>query len=289
MDEGKFCERISSLAIKSILYEVAATPKPGLVDRENSGAHRDMDFYTFLTSASVLAPYFYRCAELGINFRGDDYRQLLLDIRPIGKLAEEDMFRATGGINTHKGIIFSQGIISAAAGSLYSQGEYFNIKNISLRVKDISQGISEELREAYGKKNKTYGEKLFIKYKTKGIREEVESGFKSVVGISYPIFKKLVEEDKYSLNDISIQTLLYLMKTIEDTNILGRHNMEILKFVQDRAAEALRLGGVFTSKGKEFIKSLDKIFIEKHISPGGSADLLAITHMIYMIEKAGRL
>src|SRR5699024_6679000 len=105
-----FCNKISSMSIKSILYEVAATPKTGLVDRKNSGAHKDMDFFTFINSSSVLGSYFYNCTKAGIEFKGNDYRDLLKDIRPIGMEAEKDMFKATNNINTHKGIIFSQGI-----------------------------------------------------------------------------------------------------------------------------------------------------------------------------------
>ncbi|MGO1468425.1 MAG: triphosphoribosyl-dephospho-CoA synthase CitG [Tissierella sp.] len=285
MDELKFCEKISNIAIKSILYEVSATPKPGLVDRKNDGAHKDMNFFTFLSSASVLSSYFYNCTYSGIIFKGEDYRQLLKEIRPIGRRAEKDMFHSTGGVNTHKGIIFSGGIIAAASGSIYKENKELNLKELIKRVKDISQGIARELEGVEGRESLTYGEKLFIKHGSKGIRGEVEGGFETIINYSYPIFQKLIEKNSYNINDILIQTLLNLMVYTEDSNILGRHSIEDLDFAKKGARQALKLGGIFTKEGKEYVESLDKIFIEKNISPGGSADLLAITFMFYMIEN----
>lgn len=285
MNNINFCERISNIAIKSILYEVAASPKPGLVDRDNPGAHKDMDFYTFLSSASVLSSYFYNCAWYGLHFKGEDYRGLLEEIRPIGKKAEEDMFRSTGGINTHKGVIFSGGIIAAAAASIHRQGKDLDLMAISDRVKQMSKGITSELKDIADKEDLTYGEKLFIKYGTKGIRGEVEGGFETIINFSYPVFKGLIEEKTHNINDILIQTLLHLMMHTEDSNILGRHDIDKLSFAKNSAKEALKLGGMFTKEGRGYIERLDKSFVEQNISPGGAADLLAITFMIYMIEN----
>lgn len=287
MNIKEFCNRISNIAIKSILYEVAATPKPGLVDRRNPGAHNDMDFFTFLSSGSVLGSYFYDCTKAGIEFSDSDYTKLLIKIRPIGIRAEEDMFGATKGINTHKGMIFSQGIIAAAVGSLYKENskEYFTPVEISNRVREITKGITSELAKAYNKENPTYGERLFIKYGIKGIRGEAESGFQTVLDYGYPIFVSLISEKKYHINDILIHTLIYLVANTEDSNILGRHDIDMLYYAQNQAKRALGLGGYFTIEGKAFIEEMDKNFIKRNISPGGAADLLAITMMLYLIEN----
>lgn len=231
-----FCNNISNMAIKSILYEVASSPKPGLVDRHNPGAHKDMDFFTFLSSGSVLGPYFYNCTNIGINFKGQDYTKLLIDIRPIGIKAEEDMFRATGGINTHKGMIFSLGIIAAAAGSLFKENnkKKYTSLTISNRIKLMTKGITEELKGAHNKENLTYGEKLFLKYGFKGIRGEVEDGFISVLKYSLPVFGRLLSEKKYHINDIMVETLIHLMANVEDSNILGRHSIDMLYYSQNR-------------------------------------------------------
>lgn len=293
MIKDEFCEFISNIAIKSILYELSTSPKPGLVDRFNSGAHSDMDFFTFIRSSSVLASYFYKCTEAGIDFQAEDYRKLLLAIRPIGIKAEKDMFKATAGINTHKGIVFSMGIIAAAAGSLFKdlKRDKFNYSEISNRVMMISQGLTKELDYAHNKKEEdlTYGEKLYLKYGTKGIRGEVESGFQTAINNSLPALERLVFEDIYHINDILIQVLLNLMAYTEDSNVLGRHNMEVLKEVQAQSREALRLGGYFTGEGRAHIEAMDREFIDRNISPGGSADLLAVSLMIYILKNGDKI
>lgn len=289
MDNHEFCNYISSLALKSMLYEVAATPKPGLVDRANSGAHKDMNFFTFIDSSLALESYFYDCARVGIDFKDKDYRNLLRDIRPLGIAGEKRMFQATGGINTHKGLIFSLGIIAAVGGNIFSKGKtsYINAQEICEITKAVGRGLTKELEEAHSKTDLTYGEKLYIKYGLKGIRGQVESGFSTVIDYSLPVFKDLVDAKKHHINDIMINALLYLIANTEDSNILGRHDMDVLIYAQSRAREAIDLGGYLTEEGKTFVKDMDLDFIEKKVSPGGSADLLAVTLILYFLEKGG--
>lgn len=290
MKKKKFSKYISSVATRSMLYELATGPKPGLVDRNNSGAHDDMDFFTFLDSISVLGPYFELCALAGLNFEGCSYRELLKKLRPLGIEAEKDMFRATDGINTHKGVIFSQGIIASAAGVLYSASKAINVSNIIEIVKEITCGVTEELEIKKEDGTLTYGEKLFKRYGITGIRGEVEAGFPTVQEYSYPFLKELVAREEYKktgINDIMVQTLLKLMAHTEDSNVLGRAGQEGLKFVHTSAKEALDLGGMFTKEGKSYIRELDSIFIRRNISPGGSADLLSVTFMLFLLENGG--
>lgn len=286
MDNKEFSIYISNLATKALLYEVSATPKPGLVDRYNSGAHKDMDFFSFLNSSIALIDHFRQCTMAGLNFSEEDYTLLLKNIRPIGIEAEKNMFNATGGINTHKGLVFSIGIIAAAAGLHYKKHRNENIlaTEISELVKLITKDITIELREIEEKEDLTYGERLYLKYGVKGIRGEVEEGFQTVLEYALPAFKTLIKEDKH-INDILIQVLLHLMANTEDSNILGRHDMETLEFAKSKAKAALSHGGIFTYYGKLYVEEMDKSFIQKNISPGGSADLLAITIMLYMLEK----
>lgn len=279
---------MSDYAIKSMLYEVAASPKPGLVDRNNPGAHNDMDIFTFINSISVLGMYFYKCAEKGLTFLGDDYIGLMESLRPVGIEAEEDMFKATGGVNTHKGMIFSLGILSAAAASIHREKDQEEIGSIELsnRVKKMTRGISKELKDSYEKSEKelTYGEYLYRKYNIRGIRGEVEDGFPTVIDLALPKFKKLFKENEGHINDILINTLLILMAETEDSNVLGRHGLDTLHYVQKKAKKALKLGGAFKDKGVEYIEKMDKDFIEKNISSGGAADLLSVSLMFYLIE-----
>lgn len=283
----KVCVEIAELTIKSMNYELSATPKPGLVDRRNSGAHKDMDFFSFMSSSAVLFNTFYTCALMGMEFKSHDYYELLKRLRPVGIRGEKKMYKATNGINTHKGLIFSLGIIAAAAGSLsgkHKEKGYINAEDICKRVSDIAQGISG--RELFNLKkdyNLTYGEKLFLTYGTKGIRGEVENGFSTVLKYGLPVMKAYVKEKDF--NNVLVQVLLKLMSETDDSNVLGRNGPDALIYVKNSAKEALKLGGAFTCRGMHYIKELDEEFIKKNISPGGSADLLAVTIMLYLLEN----
>jgi len=284
-DKEKFCAYVAELAIRSMLYEVSASPKPGLVDRFNSGAHGDMDFYTFMASTAALSHTLYQCAIEGANWKGEKDEDLLNQLKIIGVEGEKRMFAATKGVNTHKGLLFSLGIISAAAGKIHGETGNLNIESqlICREVKRITHGIS--LREL-GKNNKekTYGERLFQKYGVRGIRGEVEEGFPTVCTYSLPILKDLLKKRETSLNDIFLQILLHLMVNTEDSNILGRHGFETLNYVKRISQEALDAGGMFSELGRNKIIEMDEIFTERNISPGGSADLLAVTIMLYLLE-----
>ena len=118
---GEYADRVAGHACRALLYEVHIAPKPGLVDRENSGAHRDMDEFTFFDSACALYPYFRECAKKGALYR-EEPEALFALLRMDGKLAEQRMLRATGGVNTHKGAIFSMGIFCAVMGSMMEEG-----------------------------------------------------------------------------------------------------------------------------------------------------------------------
>lgn len=283
----KYCEYLAHLAQKSVLYEVSVSPKPGLVDRYNSGAHKDMNFFTFLSSASTLYNGFYEMAVEGMKFEGENLKELLDKIRPIGIDAEKNMLKVTMDVNTHKGIIFSLGIICAAAAHIYkcNNNKYINAEDICNKVMNMTKGITEkELSINNDRENLTNGEKLFNKYKLKGIRGEVESGFKTVREKGLSILREAKIENDEDLNNTLIQVLLNIMTCCEDTNVVSRHDIETLEYVQNYARNIVDEGGVYLPYGKEKVALMDKIFIEKNISPGGCADLLAVTIMMGMLE-----
>lgn len=285
---NEFCIHISQTAIKSMLYEVAATPKPGLVDRSNSGAHSDMNFYTFMASSSVLHFTFYECALAGLNHGQRNIRELLDAIRPIGARGEHMMFSATSGINTHKGLIFSLGIISAAAGYIYGRNNNMTIEpdEVCHIVTAMTEGITDRELMHIGKKEKlTYGEHLFKEYGIKGIRGEVEAGFPTVLTIGLPALEELMDDGSANLNDILVQVLLNIMTEAEDSNVIGRNGLEALEYVKTSARMALEAGGMLSEEGRKIIYKQDEEFIKRNISPGGSADLLAITMMLYFMKN----
>ncbi len=271
---------IASLGMRAILYEVSVTPKPGLVDRNNSGAHNDMDYFTFMASAAALSQGLHKIADLAGNWRTDSLRALFDSIRPIGIEMETAMFEATKGVNTHKGMIFNMGILIAAASYHIAtkDGEKPSAEALSEIVSKMTCGIcNNELGKGIAK---TYGEKLFQKHGIKGIRGEVESGFQTVLSTAVPIYRS----QKLEQNALCLQMLFALMTKCEDSNILARHDMHKLNQVRMRASGFMSAGGIRQIDAFDQLHDMDKLFIKERVSPGGSADLLAVSIFMAMME-----
>lgn len=294
MTNTRICEKISQCAVQALLYEVTASPKPGLVDRFNCGAHKDMDIFTFMSSSAALSSYFYYCSIETIRMieKSEDevnlYDNLFTGLRELGLKAEMNMYQATKDVNTHKGLIFSLGLIASAASIVfYKTGDLaLSITDVSEEVKRITKGLCEkDFANIIGKEVLSAGEKLYLNYGIKGIRKEVEEGFPSVTNVAYPKMCDYMQQANHPVNDILVNVLLHLMAITEDTNILSRHDMSTLKDVQKRAKQALDLGGMFTGYGKEYVEHMDRDFSKRNISPGGAADLLAVTIMFYLLKN----
>ncbi|MFA9376624.1 MAG: triphosphoribosyl-dephospho-CoA synthase CitG [Lachnotalea sp.] len=275
---------IGQSATKSLLAEVSTTPKPGLVDRISNGAHNDMNYKTFIDSANAISPYFFKMAELGYDWE-DSLPELFLAIRVVGIEAENAMYVATNHVNTHKGLIFSAGIISAAAAYVYRKFGVFDTKIIfKICTRMTFDIIENDFKKIDSKHPKTNGEKLYLKHRNKGIRGEVQSGFPTVENISLPALK-YYRKLNCNKNLSHIQVLMLLIANVDDTNVLARHNKATLDFVKETAKSFLNKGGVFSENGIASIWNMDDMFIQKNISSGGCADLLAITIMIYDLSK----
>ncbi|MBT9779312.1 triphosphoribosyl-dephospho-CoA synthase CitG [Clostridium sp. MCC353] len=275
---------IETAAFKALLGEVGATPKPGLVDKHDSGAHKDMCYHTFELSTQAVVPYITEMARAGLMWKGS-LSELFHHIRPLGVNAEEAMFSATGGVNTHKGIIFSMGIIAAAAGFYYAGNKKFDSQAILLSCRPMTyETLEQDFKRIDPDTPKTHGEKLYVRYGCKGIRGEAQNGFPAVRTIGLPCMRRWMKEETDS-NLAYIQVLMTLMSRVEDTNILTRSDPETLSFVKEEAARILEMGGAFTEEGLSEIRILNQIFVEKNISPGGCADLLAITIFLWLLEQ----
>ena len=292
-------DRISALATQALLEEVAVTPKPGLVDRVNNGAHRDMDYFTFQASAAALGQYWRGCLGTG-QFDRDVVPNTLkrpvppaetfARLRPLGKRAERDMLTATGGVNTHKGAIFTLGVLCGAIGRLWTAEEGF--PSTEAILKEAAAMTRETLEKELPAANwNTAGEALYKKYGTRGIRGEVSDGLPAVREISLPVFRKLLA-DGLDRNHAAAVTLLHLIANVEDTNLLHRGGPEGAAWARAAAASLLSScsgaqcapqAGVPTL---EQIAALDAEFIARNLSPGGCADLLAVTLFLMSLEQA---
>ena len=276
--------KIAAIAMESILFEVSAAPKPGLVTPFSNGAHQDMDYYTFLSSAAALHSCFDDMLRLGTAYSGQPVTAVLPPLRNCGIRQEEMMFTFTKGINTHKGMIFSMGILCACYGWGYGK-KVMNAEYLCELAAAMCAGICErEFQGLEHKQSLTKGEQMYLRYGCRGARGEVESGFQTVRDISLPVYREL-HRQKLGTNDALVQTLLHLIAGTNDTNIISRHDYETSVYARKCAAGAISCGGILTAEGMSCIKDMELDFIKRNISPGGCADLLAVTHFLYRIGE----
>ncbi len=267
--------KISQLAVNALICEVMTTPKPGLVDKNNSGAHSDMDLDLFLKSAQNLESYFYDMALKGTEC--EDPHFALRTLRTRGIEAERQMFSVTGGVNTHKGAIFSMGIAVFSAAYVMYDGGCVSKDELRETIKQVAACSVEDFEKLSSKSPETYGEYLFSEYGIKGVRGESADGFPSVFELALPCFEGCLNRGM-SRNDCGVFTLLTLIRHVRDTNVLKRGGEYGLRWLRKNADEALKSGDFM-----KYAIELDTKAIEKNLSPGGCADLLALTYFIHDI------
>lgn len=249
---------VADLAERALRLELGTTPKPGLVDRQDNGAHKDMDYALMSKSISALRPYLTRLAVE--SAKDIDPAK----IKEIGIEAEKAMLNATGGVNTHKGALFCIGLSVAAASCLAcSTGavEAYSFKELVSRA-------ASEIPSARG----THGAEAKRSFKVVGALENARAAYPELFADWLPYYLSL-ECDPFRCH----KTLLHIMTTLDDTNILHRRGAEGLAHAE---AEAARLLEDFSESG---LSSLNKDFIRENISPGGSADMLSLTIFIESI------
>lgn len=249
---------VADLAERALRLELDTTPKPGLVDRRDNGAHKDMDYALMSKSISALRPYLTRLAVE--SAKDIDPAK----IKEIGIEAEKAMLKATGGVNTHKGALFCIGLSVAAASYLASTTgsvEAYSFKELVSRA-------ASEIPSARG----THGAEAKRSFKAVGALENARAAYPELFADWLPYYRSL-ESDPFRCH----KTLLHIMTTLDDTNILHRRGAEGLAHAE---AEAARLLEDFSESG---LSSLNKDFIRENISPGGSADMLSLTIFIESI------
>ena len=279
--DRRFADQVAGAALRALMYEVSVTPKPGLVDRNNNGAHRNMDFFKFIDSCSALVPYFHAFTMKGMRLKGTP-GQLFQAVRYTGQAAEDAMFAATGGVNTHKGAIYSLGLICAAAGRLHRGKKKAGPGDVTALCSEMAKVSLKELEE---KKSapETHGEAAFSRYGFLGVKGEAANGFPSVIHVAFPVLRGLLKQG-VSYNDAGAVTLLHLIATVEDTNIAARTEKRtyaaVRRKVQNLIDSVTDTDGLLCAA-----RRLDGEFIALNISAGGCADLLAIAFMLVFLYQ----
>lgn len=295
----RVCKELAALAVKALLDEAALFPKPGLVDPVSQGAHSDMDFTTLVRSAAALQQGFYECARIGYKSVAPfsaGVRPCTSDsgisaapaqpiaaairkrLRTAGIALEKAMFAETHGVNTHKGAIFIFAYLLGAAGLLSGATQLDGIRSVveltetlCAQVRVLAAGLcSEDMAGVSTKRTLTHGEQVFLQYGCTGIRGEAEAGLPLVQrNVAYLAgLTHLTQRDAY------LYTLLHIIAENKDTNVLFRAGSTALRDLQTRCASIVKSGATGATLCAA-VEALDVYCIERHISPGGSADIFA--------------
>lgn len=250
---------ITDLAYRALIKEVELTPKPGLVDKSNNGSHKDMNIDTFYKSANAIKPFIQKFIKCGNCFDS---------LRAVGLECEKEMFKATKGVNTHKGMVFSLAVICGALGSVKS----VCLKSLQDEIKYICRDLIEnDLKNSLHVK--THGEQFYKQTNKAGIREEAANGYPSIFEHALPFY---IEHEKKYGEDIALKlTLLLFMSMTEDSTVYARGGIEGLEFIKKEAKQLLHAKNIDSLD--EDLYALDKKLIKRNLSAGGSADLLGLT------------
>jgi triphosphoribosyl-dephospho-CoA synthase len=268
---------LASMATQALIAEAELTPKPGLVDRRGPGARTDLSLDLMKRSALTLEPYFTAMAEVSALLPiGRDLRAQLC---AIGREAEHAMYKATGGINTHKGAIWALGLLIAAPAHSngHSPVQIAKVAGCIARMANVAQ--SELVSHRNLVRNR---------YGATGERGEAYANFPHVTEIGIPALKQARQAGQ-SESASRLVALLSIMATLEDTSVLYCSGGKDSEMVKKGARSVIAAGGPGTLGGAAALRDLESELLARRISPGGSADLLAATLFLDSIELGARL
>ena len=292
---------IAHLAIQALQAELDTTPKPGLVDKDNNGAHRDMDYALMQLSINTLHPYFVRLALLGFA----DTLPSHTVIRDAGIEAEKAMLEATNGVNTHKGALFSMGLAVVAA--TYEEKKAAANKEVRGKEREEEylsslQLTIKALAASFPDTSGTHGSKakqLSNGTTTiKGALDNAREGYEKLFAEWLPFYnERRKSHDAHALH----KTLLRIMCDLDDTNVIYRTNVATAEEVKQEARALLAsFEEAYAAEDKEkcasaieekcasaellALKDMDRRYTERNISPGGAADMLSLTVFIGSIQ-----
>jgi triphosphoribosyl-dephospho-CoA synthase len=265
---------IAAHAVDCLLLELETYPKPGLVSHIDAGSHTDMDADTLRRSAAALAPYLCALAEAGAQNSG------MGRLRVIGIEAEAAMLEATAGVNTHRGAIFGLGLLCAAAGARWGG----NVESTAPLGSVVARRWGKEIMSG-PVTLRSHGLEARRRYGAGGARRQAADGFPSVYGIGLPALKRAATMAPTDAEAVRVHACFSLIAVVEDTNLLHRGGTAGLCFAQSAARSFLDRGGVSQRDWRVRARTVHEAFVQGRLSPGGSADLLAMSLFVQALES----
>ncbi|PIE88405.1 MAG: hypothetical protein CSA04_02070 [Bacteroidetes bacterium] len=281
--EQQVSKQLAATALWAILTEVALPHKPGLVSPQSSGSHQDMNFHTFLASTSAITPHFQRVAIRGYQWNGKEPQAVLTQLRISGLEMEKDMFLTTQGVNTQKGVIFLMTFSLFTMAYTLKKTGTFDETVFKETLQTLNKGLVNRELKGSSNQNRSHGEQCFNTFGEElagGIRKEVEQGLPTFFHEVTPFMKKIGfsstdYRDQSHFENQCKRLLVKIMSINNDTNILFRSDAQTLHLLQEKSLKTLQ-GNEDLTKNESY-GELMAFCTTKKISPGGSADLLAVS------------
>jgi triphosphoribosyl-dephospho-CoA synthase len=277
-ERGLITELIADQAVLALLRELAAWPKPGLVSHVDSGSHTDMDAAVLQASAMALRPFFVELARAGQD--GADMGRL----RTIGLRAEGAMLVVTEGVNTHRGAIFGLGLLCAAAGAIAE----ISIEGAAVAPMCLGEVVRRRWAAEIGRGPIplfSHGAGALPRYGAGGARAEAASGFRSVYEAGWPALRQGRSLRPNDPDAAAVQACFALIASVCDTNLLHRGGADGMRYATEAAATFLSQGGVGAPDWHARAATVHAAFVARRLSPGGCADLLAMTLFVDALES----
>lgn len=271
-DPRRFCAEVARNAVGCLHTELILYPKPGLVSLVDNGSHSDMTAETFVRSMFALRHYFGRICRAGI----DDAPFSIL--KQLGIEAEARMMRATGGVNTHRGAIFSLGMLCAAIGRAHKQGMAPSANG--LRAVMLIRWGEELAAHTRPAGDTSHGLEAARLHAASGAREEGALGLPSVFEVGLPALRRTLAAGR-SMQLARLDALFALMAHVSDTNVLYRGGTQAASTVRLHASCFIEMGGTAHPDWRSYAIACHRAFVAERISPGGAADLLAATCLVH--------
>jgi triphosphoribosyl-dephospho-CoA synthase len=270
---------IEAAAACALLDELETWPKPGLVSHVDAGSHTDMDARTFRASVAAIAPFYGELAQAGAA------GSAMGELREIGLRAERAMMAATGGVNTHRGAIFALGLVSAAAGVAW-------VEKPNARPGPRSSAVCRIVQEFWGPAIRcdpippdTHGTNILRRFGAGGARDQAAGGFSHALNIGLPALRLGRELAPDDAEAARVQAFFALLATLTDTNVLYRTGESGAHYSREAAINFLAEGGVAQPDWRKRAALVHQDFIARRLSPGGSADLLAVTLFLDVLDS----
>ena len=272
-------DQVADAAKAALLEELETWPKPGLVSHVDSGSHTDMDASTLRASATAITPFYYQLTVAGAAESG------MNRLREIGLEAERAMLAATSGVNTHRGAIFSLGLLCAAAGATWSPTRSQSHWRAKLLGATVRRRWGHAIMSGPIPLH-SHGTNALLKFGAGGARAQAAAGFPHAIEIGLPALRlgrRLAPKDAEAAR---VQGFFAILASMEDTNLLHRGGAVGLHYAQEAAIRFLEQGGIEHADWRERAVAVHRAFVVRRLSPGGCADVLAVTLFLDALEAA---